>query len=63
MKNKFRKFVCKIVGHRFYLPVEIGFRTYWSVPADHCTRCGCNKYESNLKDKLNTYPNRFIDRS
>ena len=63
MKNKLDRLICRIVGHRFYLPVEIGFRTYWSVPADHCTRCGYDKYESNVRDKLSSYPNKFIDRS
>lgn len=58
----FSKLICRIVGHRFYLPVEIGFKTYWSVPSDHCTRCGLDKYEANLKDKNMTYPNKFISR-
>ena len=59
----FNKLICRIVGHRFYHPVVIGFKTYWTVPADYCTRCGYGKRESNVEDTISTYPNKFIDRS
>lgn len=63
MRDKLNRLICRIVGHRFYLPVEIGFRTYWSIRADHCTRCGYGKHESNVENTISTYPNKFIDRS
>jgi hypothetical protein len=63
MRDKLNRLICRIIGHRFYLPVELGFRTYWSIRADHCTRCGYGKHESNVEDTISTYPNKFIDRS
>ena len=63
MRDKLNRLICRIIGHRFYLPVEVGFRTYWSIRADHCTRCGYGRHESNVEDTISTYPNKFIDRS